>query len=179
MADSRDAALSQLVPKQRVQATREKLKPTRRGRTAAYSFGRPPTKIGVGVSVLREHTLDFRRISGPRERKHQQHARLDRREILAGDAPADFVGRRPGVTSPAPAAARRNASGTRTRGRDDEYAFLRRVVDAVLLRAARGPGPGAGHDDPLGPRVSRGLDEIAVGALIHEQHVDARQLRYR
>ena len=135
-------------------------------------------KCGFSL-VLREHPLNFGGIARAGQGEHQQHARLDRREILAGDPAADFLRRRSGIAATASSASRRDPSGARARRRDDEHALLRRVVDAFLLRPARGSRARARDDDPLRAGVGGGLDQIAVGSLVHEQHIDPRQFGHR
>ena len=129
--------------------------------------------------ILREHPLDFGGIARAGQREHQQHARLDRREILSGNPAADVLWGRPGIAATASTAARRDPSGARARRRDDEHAFLRRVVDAFLLGSARRSRTGARDDDPFRAGVGGGLDQIAVGSLVDEQHIDPRQFRHR
>ena len=49
-------------------------------------------------------------------------------------------------------------------------------VEALVLRAARRARAGPRDHDPLRAVVHRGLDQIAGRALVHHDHVDARQL---
>src|SRR5258708_34357881 len=132
------------------------------------------------TSVLEKHPLDLSGILRLAERQHQQHPRFDGRQILAGDPALKLLGRRTSRAATASTAAtRRNSPAPRARRRDDEHAFLERVLNAFLLRAARRTSAGARNDDPLRSRIPRRFDQVAVRALIHHDHVDARQLRDR
>ena len=132
------------------------------------------------VRVLAEHPLHLVAIVRLRQRDHQQHARLDRRVILAGDGelPARSCAGVGGVRRLVARrrSRRRDAAAAGARAGDDEHALRRRVVDALVLRAAGRARAGHRDHDALRAVVHRGLDQVARRALVDHDHVDARQL---
>ena len=131
--------------------------------------------------IFGEHPLNLGGVGGPGQREHQQHARFDRREILAGDRAAGPRRERGRAAPPRPRSSPRRGGAIRPLPVrvvvTTNTPFFARVDDAVALRAAGRAGAGGRDDDALRAAIDGGLDQIAVGALVDQDHVDARQLR--
>src|SRR4029453_11029078 len=132
------------------------------------------------VLVLGENPLNLVAAVGLSKSEHQEHARLDRHVILAGDreTPSDQGGFRYRIGRWILIGTRwRDSPGSCPRRRDDEDALLRCVRESFVLRAAGRPGASSRHDQTLGPGVHGGFDQIASRALIDQDDIDTRQGR--
>ena len=117
-------------------------------------------------SVLAEHALELARVRGLREREHQEDAGLDRGQVVGGERAGDGG-------HPAGLAGGRDPARARAGGGHDRGALAEGVADAVELRPA-GAARGGREDQARRAVVDGGADQVARGALVGPEDVDAR-----